>query len=319
MSIAFTFPGQGSQSIGMGRDLADAFPAAARVFEEVDDALGQKLSQVMWEGEEDELRLTANAQPALMAVSLAAIRALEAEGVAVARDVAFVAGHSLGEYSALAAAGTFTVSEAARLLRIRGDAMQTAVPVGEGAMAAIIGLDEAAVDEICRAASGGGMACQIANDNGGGQLVISGAKPAVETAMEAAKEKGARRALALPVSAPFHSEMMAPAAERMREALAAASLADPEVPLVANVTAAPVTEADEVERLLVEQVTGRVRWRESVSRLAAEGVTLAVEVGAGKVLTGLARRIEKDMETATCGTPDEVRAVAERAAKGGSA
>ena len=319
MSIAFTFPGQGSQSIGMGRDLADAFPAAARVFEEVDDALGQKLSQVMWEGEEDELRLTANAQPALMAVSLAAIRALEAEGVAVARDVAFVAGHSLGEYSALAAAGTFTVSEAARLLRIRGDAMQTAVPVGEGAMAAIIGLDEAAVDEICRAASGGGMACQIANDNGGGQLVISGAKPAVETAMEAAKEKGARRALALPVSAPFHSEMMAPAAERMREALAAASLADPEVPLVANVTAAPVTEADEVERLLVEQVTGRVRWRESVSRLVAEGVTLAVEVGAGKVLTGLARRIEKDMETATCGTPDEVRAVAERAAKGGSA
>ena len=319
MSIAFTFPGQGSQAIGMGRELAEAFPASRAVFEAVDDALDQKLSTLMWEGEEDELRLTANAQPALMAVSLAALRALEAEGVDVARDVAFVAGHSLGEYSALAAAGTFPIAEAARLLRTRGDAMQTAVPVGEGAMAAIIGLDEAAVEAICSDASGAGMGCQIANDNGGGQLVISGAKPAVEKAMDLAKEKGAKRALALPVSAPFHSALMAPAARRMADALAGSSLADPAVPLIANVTASPVTDAAEIERLLVEQVTGRVRWRESVERLGAEGVTFAVEVGAGKVLTGLARRIAKDMETATCGTPDEVRAVAERVAKGEAA
>ena len=316
LPIAFTFPGQGSQQIGMGRDLAEAFPEAARVFEEVDDALGQKLSALMWEGEQDELTLTANAQPALMAVSLAALRALESEGVDVERDVAFVAGHSLGEYSALAAAGTFTVEEAARLLRVRGDAMQVAVPVGEGAMAAIIGLEEAKVEAICASASHDGMACQIANDNGGGQLVVSGAKPAVEEAMAAAKEAGAKRALPLPVSAPFHSAMMGPAAERMRGALAEASLANPNVPLVANVTAAPVSDASEIERLLVEQVTGRVRWRESVERLAGEGVDLAVEVGAGKVLSGLARRIARDMDTATCGTPDEVRALAERIAGG---
>ena len=312
MSTAFTFPGQGSQQIGMGRELADAYPDARHVFQEVDDALDQKLSTLMWEGDADELQLTANAQPALMAVSLAAIRALEAEGVEVKRDVAFVAGHSLGEYSALAAAGTFSVSEAARLLRIRGDAMQVAVPVGEGAMAAIIGLEEDDVERICREASGDGMNCQIANDNGGGQLVISGAKPSVETAMELAKEAGAKRALPLPVSAPFHSSLMQSAAERMREALAASSLADPTVPLIANVTAAPVSDAGEIERLLVEQVTGRVRWRESVGRLAGEGVDLVVEVGAGKVLSGLARRIERSLETMTCGTPDEVRAVAEK-------
>ena len=304
------FPGQGSQQIGMGRELAEAYPAARSVFEEVDEALGQNLSGLMWEGEADELQLTANAQPALMAVSLAAVRALEAEGVDLARDVAFVAGHSLGEYSALAAAGTFSVAEAARLLRIRGDAMQVAVPVGEGAMAAIIGLEEDAVETACREAAHDGLECQIANDNGGGQLVISGAKPAVERAMEAAKEAGAKRALPLPVSAPFHSKLMQPAAERMAEALGASSLADPKVTLVANVTAAPVSDAGEIERLLVEQVTGRVRWRESVARQASEGVDLAVEVGAGKVLSGLVRRIERSIDTMTCGTPDEVRAVA---------
>ena len=316
MSIAFTFPGQGSQQIGMGRDLAEAYPDARAVFEEVDEALGERLSALMWEGDAAELQLTANAQPALMAVSLAAMRALESEGVELSRDVAFVAGHSLGEYAALAAAGTFPVGEAARLLRIRGDAMQVAVPVGEGAMAAIIGLDEDAVERACAEASGDGLACQIANDNGGGQLVISGAKPAVDRAMDAAKEAGAKRALPLPVSAPFHSAMMGPAAERMREALAASSLADPSVPLIANVTAEPVRDAGEIERLLVAQVTGRVRWRESVERLAGEGVGLAVEVGAGKVLTGLARRIAKGMDGMTCGTPDEVRAVAERVAGG---
>ena len=312
MSIAFTFPGQGSQQIGMGKALADEFDAAREVFAEVDDALGQKLSELMWSGDAEELQLTANAQPALMAVSLAAIRALEAEGVDVAHDVAFVAGHSLGEYSALAAARSFEIGQAARLLRIRGDAMQAAVPVGQGAMAAIIGLDQDRVEGICRDASGSDGGCQIANDNGGGQLVISGAKGAVEVAMEECKEAGAKRTLPLPVSAPFHSGLMQPAADRMAEALAESPPKAPIVPLVANVTAAPTTDADEILSMLVDQVTGRVRWRESVERLAADGVGTLVEVGAGKVLTGLARRIARDVEGMTCGTPDEVRAVAER-------
>ena len=304
------FPGQGSQQIGMGKALADEFAASKTVFEEVDDALGQKLSTLMWEGDADELQLTSNAQPALMAVSLAAIRALESEGVAIERDVAFVAGHSLGEYSALAAAGSFEVGRAAKLLRIRGDAMQSAVPVGEGAMAAIIGLDEDRVEALCVEASLSGASCQIANDNGGGQLVISGAAAAVERAMAAAKNAGAKRALPLPVSAPFHSELMSPAAERMQDALAESSPKAPVVPLIANVTAEPTSSAEDIQRLLVEQVTGRVRWRESVEWLAANGVDTAIEVGSGKVLSGLARRIARDVNAMTCGTPDEVRAVA---------
>ena len=310
MSVAFTFPGQGSQQIGMGRELAEAYPAARTVFDEVDEALGQKLSTLMWEGEAIELTRTANAQPALMAVSLAAMRALEAEGVDLARDVSFVAGHSLGEYSALAAAGTFGVGEAARLLRVRGDAMQRAVPEGQGAMAAIIGLDEAEVEHLCENARQNVGPCQIANDNGGGQLVISGAKDAVEWATTMAVESGAKRAVPLPVSAPFHSTLMAPAADAMQDALASASMPDPTVLLVANVTAQPESEGDTIRGLLVSQVTGRVRWRESVEAMVDRGVDTVVEVGAGKVLTGLARRIDRSLSGMTCGTPNEVRAVA---------
>ena len=318
MAVAFIFPGQGSQSIGMGRELAEAYPTARAVFEEVDDALGEPLSRLMWEGAADDLTRTANAQPALMAVSLAAVRALEAEGVAVSDHADFVAGHSLGEYSALAAAGTFDVGEAARLLRTRGDAMQRAVPEGQGAMAAIIGLEEPEVAELCAEVSREGGACQIANDNGGGQIVISGAKDAIDLATVFATERGARRALALPVSAPFHSELMAPAAETMRNALAGAAMRDPSVLLIANVTAEPVGEAATIRDLLVQQVTGRVRWRESVAAMAERGVDLAVEIGAGKVLSGLVKRIDRSIETITCGTPDEVRAVAERL-RGGAA
>ena len=263
MSTAFTFPGQGSQTIGMGNDLADAFPAARAVFEEVDEALGEKLSSLMWEGEIEELTLTANAQPALMAVSLAAVRALEAGGFDLSTKVSYVAGHSLGEYSALAAAGTFSVADAARLLRIRGNAMQDAVPVGRGAMAAIIGLDQTEVEAVCVAAAADGGACQIANDNGGGQLVVSGSKGAVEQAAELAKEKGAKRALLLPVSAPFHSELMQPAAETMQAALQEVEMNAPVVPLIANVLATPVSEPAEIAGLLVRQVTGRVRWNET--------------------------------------------------------
>ncbi|OCP36663.1 ACP S-malonyltransferase [Ensifer sp. LC163] len=305
MSIAFTFPGQGSQAVGMGKDLADAFPEAAAVFAEVDEALGEKLSETMWNGPEERLTLTANAQPALMAVSMAVIRVLEAKGLDLKSKVSFVAGHSLGEYSALCAAGTFSIADTARLLRIRGNAMQAAVPVGKGAMAAIIGLEHADVDAICREASALGS-CQIANDNGGGQLVISGEKAAVEKAAALASEKGAKRALMLPVSAPFHSSLMAPAAEAMREALAKVEKHNPSVPVIANVLAAPVSDATEIARLLVEQVTGQVRWRETVEWFAANNVATLYEVGSGKVLTGLARRIDKSVTGITVNTPADI-------------
>ncbi|MCO6392774.1 ACP S-malonyltransferase [Aliihoeflea aestuarii] len=307
MAIAFTFPGQGSQTVGMGKDLADAFPEARAVFDEVDDALGEKLSATMWDGPEDKLTLTANAQPALMAVSMAAIRAMEARSFDMKAKVAYVAGHSLGEYSALCAAGMFSIADTARLLRIRGNAMQAAVPVGEGAMAAIIGLEQDVVQAVCDEASAKG-ACQIANDNGGGQLVISGAKAAVEEAARIASEKGAKRALMLPVSAPFHSALMAPAADAMREALATVEKNAPVVPVIANVTVSPLTDPDEIARRLVEQVTGQVRWRETVEWFAANGVSTLYEVGTGKVLSGLARRIDRDLASQTINTPQDVEA-----------
>jgi [acyl-carrier-protein] S-malonyltransferase len=307
MSVAFTFPGQGSQAVGMGKDLADAFPEARAVFAEVDEALGQKLSKVMWEGPEETLTLTSNAQPALMAVSMAAVRVLEARGVAIMDKVAYVAGHSLGEYSALCAAGMFSLADTARLLRIRGDAMQAAVPVGEGAMAAIIGLETPDVEAAC-AEAGRGSVCQIANDNGGAQLVISGAKPAVEHAARLCTEKGAKRALMLQVSAPFHSALMAPAAEKMREALAGVKKNVPVVPVVANVVVQPLTDADEIARRLVEQVTGRVRWRETVDWFAANNVATLYEIGSGKVLSGLARRINRDIATANVSGPADIDA-----------
>ncbi len=305
MSWAFTFPGQGSQVVGMGKELADAYPAALAVFEEVDDALGEKLSTVIWEGPSEELTLTANTQPALMAVSLAILRALESEGFSLKDQVAYVAGHSLGEYSALAAAGTFSVADTARLLRIRGEAMQKAVPVGEGAMAAIIGLERDQVDAICSEHSTGGV-CQIANDNGAGQLVISGSKENVEAAAQQASDMGAKRARLLPVSAPFHSALMAPAADAMKEALANVAMNVPAVPLVANVSAEPVTDPQQIADLLVRQVTGQVRWRESVGWLDANGVDEIFEIGAGKVLTGLARRIAPDMTAKPVNTPQDI-------------
>jgi [acyl-carrier-protein] S-malonyltransferase len=307
MAIAFTFPGQGSQALGMGKDLAEAFPEARHVFDEVDDALGEKLSKLIWEGPEETLTLTANAQPALMAVSMAAIRALEARGFVLKDKVAYVAGHSLGEYSALAAAGTFSVGDAAKLLRTRGNAMQAAVPAGVGAMAAILGLDEPAVAEACTEA-GSGSVCQIANDNGGGQLVISGEKAAVERAAKLCTDKGAKRALMLQVSAPFHSALMAPAADVMREALSKVAKQAPIVPVVSNVAVQPLSDPDEIVKRLVEQVTGRVRWRETVEWFGANGVTALYEVGAGKVLSGLARRINRDIATAAIGTPADVEA-----------
>ncbi|MEZ2129148.1 MULTISPECIES: ACP S-malonyltransferase [unclassified Sinorhizobium] len=294
MTIAFTFPGQGSQAVGMGRELADNFAEARAVFEEVDDALDEKLSDIIFDGPEDTLTLTANAQPALMAVSMAVMRVLEARGFDLKARISYVAGHSLGEYSALCAAGTFSLADTARLLRIRGNAMQSAVPVGVGAMAAIIGLEQAEVLSVCEEALVMGS-CQIANDNGGGQLVISGEKAAVEHAAALATDKGAKRAILLPVSAPFHSKLMVPAADAMREALVNVQKSDPAVPLVANVRAAPVTNAAEIAGLLVEQVTGQVRWRETVEWFAANNVTTLYEIGAGKVLTGLARRIDKSV------------------------
>lgn len=307
MAVAFTFPGQGSQTVGMGKALAEEFVEARAVFEEVDAALGEKLSQTMFEGPEDVLTLTANAQPALMAVSIAILRVMEARGFSLKDNVSYVAGHSLGEYSALCAAGTFSLADTARLLRIRGNAMQKAVPVGEGAMAAIIGLEHSDVAAICTEAKASGPV-QIANDNGGGQLVISGGKAAVELAAKLASEKGAKRAIMLPVSAPFHSSLMAPAAEAMREALAKVEKHNPVVPLIANVRAAPVTDANEIADLLVEQVTGQVRWRETVEWFAANGVTTLYEVGSGKVLTGLARRISKEVSGVTVGSAEEIAA-----------
>ncbi|MHA6642068.1 ACP S-malonyltransferase [Mesorhizobium sp. A623] len=308
MAVAFTFPGQGSQAVGMGKDLADAFPVARAVFQEVDDALGENLSKLIWEGPEETLTLTANAQPALMAVSLAAIRALESRGLALKDKVAYVAGHSLGEYSALAAAGFVSVADAARLLRIRGNAMQAAVPAGEGAMAAIIGLEQADVEAACTEAAKDSV-CQIANDNGGGQLVISGAKAAVELAARLCTEKGAKRALMLQVSAPFHSALMAPAAEVMREALAGVTKNAPIVPVVANVSVAPSSDPEQIARQLVEQVTGRVRWRETVEWFGVNGVDTLYEVGAGKVLSGLARRINRELALGAVNGPADIDAV----------
>ncbi len=312
MAVAFVFPGQGSQSVGMGRTLAEAFPVARAVFEEVDAALGETLTATMWEGPADRLTLTENAQPALMAVSLATMRVLQAEaGVDLARDAAFVAGHSLGEYSALAVAGSITVSDTARLLRIRGRAMQQAVPVGTGAMAALIGLEFAAASAIAAEAAQA-QVCQAANDNGGGQVVVSADKAAVERAVEIAKAKGAKRPMMLPVSAPFHCALMRPAAGAMAEALAKVDVKPPVVPLVANVLARAITEPGEIVRRLVEQVTGTVRWRESVAFMASAGVGTFYEVGAGKVLSGLVKRIAEGASGIAIGTPEDVTAFAMR-------
>lgn len=307
MTTAFIFPGQGSQAIGMGKALADAYPAARAVFDEVDEALGEKLSSIIWEGPEDRLILTENAQPALMAVSMAAIRALEAGGVSVSGTASYVAGHSLGEYSALAAAGALTLSDTARLLRIRGKAMQAAVPVGEGAMAALLGLDFDAALAVAEEAAQGEV-CQAANDNAAGQVVVSGTRAAVERACEIAKEKGAMKAVMLPVSAPFHCALMAPAADAMQAALADADLKTPVVPVVANVVAGPVSDPEEIRKRLVEQVTGTVRWRESIQWMAANGVTELKEIGAGRVLTGLTRRIDRSLSGSAIGSPDDIAA-----------
>ena len=306
MSFAFIFPGQGSQAVGMGKALADAFAPARAVFEEVDAALGEKLTRTMWEGPAETLTLTENAQPALMAVSLAAMRVLEAHaGVDLARDARFVAGHSLGEYSALAAAGALTIADTARLLRLRGRAMQKAVPVGTGAMAALLGLEfEQAAAVAAEAAQG--QVCQAANDNGGGQVVVSGEKAAVERAVEIARGKGARRAMMLPVSAPFHCALMQPAADAMAAALASMTVKPPLVPVVANALVRPIREPADIVRALVAQVTGTVRWRESIAFMAAAGVTTFYEVGAGKVLSGLVRRIADSARGVSIGTPDDV-------------
>ncbi len=310
MTRALIFPGQGSQAVGMGRDLDGAFAAAREVFEEVDEALRQKLSRLMFEGPEAELTLTENAQPALMAVSLAAMRVLEREaGLDLTRHVGFVAGHSLGEYSALAAARSLSLTDAARLLKRRGLAMQRAVPVGIGAMAALLGLDLDAARAVAEEAAQG-QVCAVANDNGAGQVVVSGDKAAVERAVAIAATKGAKRSIMLPVSAPFHCPLMAPAAREMAEALAEVQLREPYVPLVANVTAAPVSEPDEIRRLLVAQVTGLVRWRESVLAMKQAGVHELVELGAGRVLSGLAKRIDRDLATVSIGGPAEIETFA---------
>jgi [acyl-carrier-protein] S-malonyltransferase len=308
MTSAFVFPGQGSQAVGMGKALSDAFPVAREVFSEVDEALGEKLTAIMWEGPADRLTLTENAQPALMAVSLAAMRVLEREaGLNLSRDAAFVAGHSLGEYSALAAAGALSLPDTAQLLRIRGRAMQAAVPVGAGAMAALLGLEfEAAAAVAAEAAQG--QVCQAANDNGGGQVVVSGDKAAVERAVEIAKGKGARRAMLLPVSAPFHCALMQPAADAMAEALARVQVKTPVVPVVANVLARPTSDPAQIVSSLIAQVTGTVRWRESVAFMATAGVDSFYEVGAGKVLSGLVKRIADGASGTAIGTPDDVAA-----------
>jgi len=304
---AFVFPGQGAQTIGMGRALAETWPAARAVFDEVDEALGESLSALIWDGDADTLTLTRNAQPALMATSVAAMRALESEGFALT-DAAYVAGHSLGEYSALCAAGAISLADTARLLRIRGTAMQDAVPVGVGAMAAILGLDLAQVDEIAREAAGDEV-CQAANDNDPAQVVISGHKAAVERAAALARERGAKRALMLPVSAPFHCALMQPAATVMAEALAGVEIVEPAVPLIANVRAEPVLQTGAIRQLLVEQVTGAVRWRESVQFMAAQGVTEFWEIGAGKALSGMIKRIAPGTVTRAVGTPADIEAL----------
>jgi [acyl-carrier-protein] S-malonyltransferase len=306
MSRAFVFPGQGAQTVGMGRALAEAWPAARAVFDEVDAALGEKLSGLIWDGEIETLTLTANAQPALMATSMAALAALEAEGLGMA-GTAFVAGHSLGEYSALCAAGALSLTDTARLLRLRGRAMQEAVPVGVGAMAALLGLDFAQASEVAAEAAQG-QVCQAANDNDPAQVVVSGHRAAVERALEIAKARGAKRAILLPVSAPFHCALMRPAADRMAEALAGVTIRDPNVPVVVNVRAEAVTEAAAIRGLLVAQVTGAVRWRESVAWMADHGVTAFWEVGAGKALSGMIRRIARESETRAVGAPEDVAA-----------
>jgi [acyl-carrier-protein] S-malonyltransferase len=311
MTIALTFPGQGSQAVSMGKALAETFPEARAVFAEVDEALGDSLSKVIFEGPLDTLTLTENAQPALMAVSLAVMRVLETRGIRLGGNIAHVAGHSLGEYSALAAAGSFTIADAARLLRARGRAMQQAVPVGEGAMAALIGLDYEAAKAIADEAAEGEV-CAAANDNAPGQVVVSGVRAAVERAVEIAKGRGAKRAILLPVSAPFHCALMAPAAKVMADAIATVELKAPAVPLVANVTARPESDPAAIRRNLIDQVTGTVRWRESIAWLAGAGTTLFVEVGAGKVLSGLAKRIAEGAEAISVGTPADIDAAVAR-------
>jgi [acyl-carrier-protein] S-malonyltransferase len=308
MSRAFVFPGQGAQTIGMGKALAEAYPSAQAVFDVVDDALGEKLSTLIWEGEQDRLTLTENAQPALMATSMAVMAALAAEGVEVTA-AAFVAGHSLGEYSALCAAGALSLGDTARLLRARGLAMQQAAPVGAGAMAALLGLDFETASAVAAEAAGGEI-CQAANDNDPAQVVVSGHKAAVERAVEIAKASGAKRAVILPVSAPFHCALMQPAADAMAEALAGVAIVAPQVPVVSNVRAEGVSDPDEIRRLLVAQVTGAVRWRESVAWMAGQGVTGFWEIGAGKALSGMIRRIAREAETRAVGTPEDVTAAA---------
>lgn len=309
MTRAFVFPGQGAQAIGMGKALADAYPAAQAVFDEVDDALDEKLSQMIWEGDIADLTLTRNAQPALMATSIAAMRALESRGLSIDK-ASFVAGHSLGEYSALAAAGALSVANTARLLRTRGQAMQSAVPVGKGAMAAILGLDLETVRAVADAAAQGEV-CQAANDNDPSQVVVSGASAAVERAAEIAKEKGAKRAVMLPVSAPFHCALMQPAADVMADALAVVEIKTPSVPVVANVRAEAVTDPDLIRQLLVEQITGSVRWRESVEYMIAKGVTETWEIGAGKALSGMIRKIDRSVAGKTIGSPDDIEKILE--------
>ena len=307
MSIAFVYPGQGAQTIGMGRDLADAYPAAKAVFDEVDEALGEKLSTLIWEGDAEALTLTQNAQPALMATSMAAMAALNAEGITVEK-AAFVAGHSLGEYAALCAAGTFSLADTARLLRIRGRAMQSAVPVGEGAMAALLGLTFEQAEQVAADAAQGEV-CQVANQNDPAQNVVSGSKAAVERALDLAKAAGAKRALLLPVSAPFHCALMAPAAEEMAEALAGVTMNAPVVPVVANVVAEAVSDPDVIRKLLIEQVTGQVRWLSSVEWMGAQGVTEIWEIGAGKALSGMIRRINKEITCVNIGTAADAAAM----------